>query len=104
MAASPTFPSGPRLEHLRDLARAHRVRRLDLFGSVARGAADAHDYDFLVEFEPLPPLEHGRAYLSLLAALQDTLAAPVDLIEAEALDNPYFEARVRRERVNLYAR
>lgn len=100
----PTLPAALRLEVLRGLAREHRVQRLDLFGSAARGAKDAHDYDFLVAFEPLPPLEHGRAYLSLLSALEDALAAPVDLVDSEALSNPYFAAQVRRECVNISAR
>lgn len=71
---------------------------------MARGAADAHDYDFLVTFGPLPRLEHGRAYLSLPSALEVILAAPVDLVESEALSNPYFAAQVQRESINIYAR
>jgi predicted nucleotidyltransferase len=53
----------PSLQHLQDhredlvvLCRRRHVRRLDLSGSTARGEAGAgSDYDFLVEFEPLPP-------------------------------------------------
>ena len=48
------------LERIFELAREHRVKRLELVGSAARGVANPGDYDFLVEFEPLPPLEHGR--------------------------------------------
>ncbi|CAM3765100.1 nucleotidyltransferase family protein [Deinococcus frigens] len=101
---APNLPIDLRLNELRELARDHRGQRLDLFGSVARGEADTHDYDFLVTLEPLPLLEHGRAYLSLLSALEDALAAPVDLVESEALSNPYFAAQVQRECVNIYAR
>ncbi len=90
-------------EALQAIAQDHRVRRLDLFGSAARGKAAPHDYDFLVEFEPMPPLEHGRHYFALLEDLQQVLNAPVDLIETEAVRNPYFLQEVERERVLIYA-
>ena len=78
-------------EHLKAIARQHRVKRLELFGSAARGES-AHDHDFLVEFEPMPALEHGRAYFALLHAL-----------ELEAVKNPYFLESIKQDRVLLYA-
>lgn len=49
-----------------DLCRQFRVRRLDLFGSGARGDFDpaSSDLDFLVEFEPIPPAAYADAYFS----------------------------------------
>jgi len=90
------------LERVRELARQHRVRRLELFGSASRGASIPSDYDFLVEFEPMPPLEHGRMYLSLLGALESLCEARVDLLELEALNNPYFLAAIELDRRVLY--
>jgi uncharacterized protein len=81
------------LEVLRRLARASR--------SASRGEAP-RDYDFLVSFEPMPPLEHGRAYLALLEDVQEALDQPVDLIETEALRNQYFLRGIEADRV-LYA-
>lgn len=95
--------TGVSISQLRALAQRHSVRRLDLFGSAAREEAGPRDYDFLVEFEPLPPLEPGRAYLALLQALQAAVGAPVDLVEVEALKNPYFLVQIARERVSIYA-
>jgi predicted nucleotidyltransferase len=49
---------------------AHRnVSRLALFGSAASGEFDAgkSDLDFAVEFAPMPPTEHKRAYFGLLS-------------------------------------
>lgn len=86
------------------LCRRHHVLRLDLFGSVATGRATAEsDYDFLVEFEPLPPNRYADAYLGLLAGLQDLLQAPVDLVVERAIRNPYFRQSVERSRTPLYA-
>ena len=58
----------------------------------------------MVTFAPLQPLIHGRAYLQLAQALEDTLGAPVDLIEEEAVDNPYFLKAIRKDRVLIYGR
>ena len=90
------------------LALCHRfnVRRLELFGSAATGAAfqDADsDFDFLVEFLPLTPGTHADAYFGLLAALEDLFGRPVDLVMTRAITNPYFLESVNRSRTVLYA-
>jgi predicted nucleotidyltransferase len=72
------------------LCRRFQVRRLEVFGSAARGNdfdPGRSDADFLVEFEPesgLPPLEQ---YVGLAAALEALLGRPVDLVEREAIED-----------------
>ncbi len=88
---------------LRALAERFQVERLELFGSAARGEARPGDHDFLVVFKPLSPLEHGRMYFGLLGSLEETLGQSVDLIELEAVSNPYFLKSIEGERVLVYA-
>jgi uncharacterized protein len=90
-------------KEVRVLAKKHRVKRLEVFGSAARGETKPNDYDFLVEFEPMEPLEHGRMYFELLESLEATLDAKVDLVEIEAVKNPYFLKAVELERRLVYA-
>ena len=93
-------------EQLTQLCRDFGVKRLDAFGSVVvQGQFDAErsDIDLLVEFEPMDPVRHAKAYFGLLAALQDLLAREVDLLEIKAVSNPYFLASIERERQELYA-
>jgi len=90
------------LENVQKLAREHRVGRLGLFGSAARRVEIPGNYHFLVEFEPMPPLEHGRMYLSLLSALERLCESKVDLLELEALENHYFIAAIEPDRKVLY--
>ena len=86
------------------LCRSHHVRRLDLFGSVLGGLATAgSDYDFLVEFQALPPGDYSKAYFGLLDGLQALLQAPVDLVVERAIRNPYLRQAVERERASVYA-
>lgn len=86
------------------LCRRFHVRRLDLFGSAATGRADADsDFDFLVEFGPLPAGGYADAYFGLLEGLQALLHAPVDLVVDSAIRNPYFRESVEGNREMLYA-
>jgi predicted nucleotidyltransferase len=88
-----------------ELCRRYRVRRLELFGSAVGDRFDPRtsDFDFLVEFEGLPPAEHSRCYFGLLFALADLLGRDVDLVETGAIRNPYFLRAIANDRVLLYA-
>jgi predicted nucleotidyltransferase len=71
------------------LAARHGARNVRVFGSVARGEADAtSDIDFLVDFAP------GRSLLDLAALLvdvEDLLGHPVDVVT-----EPGVKARIRQ--------
>jgi uncharacterized protein len=79
-----------------------RVKRLDLFGSLARdtGAAGS-DIDLLVEFEE-PELHPSKRFFGLLHYLEDALGREVDLLTISSLKNPYFRQQVLKEKVNIY--
>ena len=88
-----------------ELCRRYQVRRLDLFGSATSDAFDPErsDLDFLVEFLPLRSSEHFDAYFGLLEGLQELFGRPIDLVEAQAMRNPYFIRRVNESRNLIYA-
>lgn len=90
---------------LHELCRRHRVRTLELFGSAAAGTFDpaCSDLDFLVDFLPMPPGPHSRAYFGLLLALEDLFRRRIDLVETAAIGNPYFLKSVNPGRTVLYA-
>ena len=82
--------------------REFKVKRLDLFGSRARGeGATASDIDLLVEFEE-PDLHPAKRFFGLLHYLEDAFGCEVDLLTMSSLRNPYFRRRVLKERVNIY--
>ena len=78
------------------------VRRLELFGSAARGG-NAHDLDFLVDLGERPPAEYAQAYFALRERLGELFARSVDLVTPPGLCNPYFRQRVEQEKILLYA-
>ncbi len=80
------------------------VKRLDVFGSVARGQdRPTSDVDFLVEFEN-PASRPSKRFFKLLHYLEDNLGRGVDLLVAGALKNPYLRRRLLHEKINVYGR
>jgi uncharacterized protein len=78
------------------------VSRLDAFGSVARGAsAPSSDVDLLVEFSE-PNRSPAKRFFGLLHRLEDSLGCEVDLLTPGSLRNPYFRARILKERIPVY--
>jgi uncharacterized protein len=94
------------IEEIRQIAIAacqeYGVKRLDAFGSAARGTAnESSDVDLLVEFNE-PERSPARRFFGLLHRLEDTLGCQVDLLTAQSVRNPYFRERTLGERVTLY--
>ena len=94
-----------RRPELTELCRRHHVQTLEVFGSAADGTFDSSrsDLDFLVDFLPLPPSAHSKAYFGLWFALQDLFGRKVDLVETPAVNNPFFLQSIRQSRRVLYA-
>ena len=90
---------------LNRLCARYHVGRLELFGSAAGGRFDlaSSDLDFLVEFRDVPLGQHADCYFGLLEALESLFGRRIDLVEAKAIDNPYFLAGIGPEREVLYA-
>lgn len=93
-------------EELAELCRRHGVVRLEVFGSAARGTdfdPRTSDADFLVEFR----LDGDRAplqqYFDFAEALRQALGRSVDLVESDAIRNPYLLAAIDKSREVVYA-
>mgnify|MGYP001614987469 FL=1 len=94
-----------RRAQVEELCGRYHVRTLEVFGSAADGTFDAapSDLDFLVDFLPMAPGPHSRAYFGLWFSLKDLFQRNVDLVETPAIRNPYFLKVVNRQRQLLYA-
>jgi uncharacterized protein len=88
-----------------DLCRKYHVRRLDVFGSAARGDFNEHssDVDLLVEFDDMPHADRADAYLGFLMAVEALLRRRVDLVELGAVRNPYLRRGIEESRELVYA-
>lgn len=83
-----------------DLCRREHIRRLAVFGSVARGEADPQsDLDLLVEFEPEARV--GLRFITIQDDLSRLFGRDVDLNTIGFL-SPRIRQRVLDEAVLLY--
>lgn len=84
----------------------HRIQRLDLFGSVARGdAGEASDVDLLVDFA-----EPGRVstedLLEMAGEAEEIVGAPVDFVLRSSLkssQNQFARDAILESSICLYA-
>ena len=93
-------------KEMHELCCRFDVERLDMFGSALNEKdfdRERSDIDFLVEFKPMEPIRHAKAYFGLLAALQDMFRRPIDLLEIRAVKNPYLLHSVNKTRQQIYA-
>ncbi len=87
------------------LCERYKVKTLALFGSALREDFDTvvSDLDFLVEFYPLAPVDHKRAYFGMLGALETLFGRRVDLVEAKSVRNPYLKTAIETTQEQIYA-
>ena len=89
-----------------ETCRRHRVRRLDVFGSGARGVdfdPRRSDIDFVVEFDLTQSGPTLKTFFSLRNELAALFGRPVDLVVLGSVSNPYIKAEVERTREQVYA-
>ena len=77
-------------QEITELCRRHGVRRLEVFGSAARGAdfdPRTSDVDFLVSFDKPTGAGWFKRDLDLAEALRALLGRPVDLVSRVAVES-----------------
>ena len=90
-------------EGLAAFCRKWKIREMSLFGSALRDDfGPESDLDFLVSFEPETPLDIDRL-LDMKEELEVRLGRPVDLVEKEALRNPWRKHEILKTREVIYA-
>ncbi|MCB9098385.1 MAG: nucleotidyltransferase domain-containing protein [Anaerolineales bacterium] len=89
---------------LSKLCTIHAVKRLELFGSALRDDFDfkKSDIDFLVEFTESNPFGAFDRYFGLKEDLERLFQRSVDLVEVNAIKNPYFRQAIEKDKVLVY--
>jgi predicted nucleotidyltransferase len=87
------------------LCRKYGVKRLELFGSAARGDFNStkSDVDFFYEFASVETAGIANRFFALQHDLETLLGVKVDLASAPDATNPYFLQVANRHRLTLYA-
>jgi len=91
-------------EGISAICQRYQIRRLEVFGSAARADdfTPASDADFLVEFAADAKPGLGE-FFGAKTELEQLLGRAVDLVEPNAVRNPYVLAGINRHRELVYA-
>ena len=81
----------------------HKVKQLYVFGSALNNRlTEASDVDLVVNFNEIDLHEYAENYYQLKCSLQELLKYPVDLLEQQAIKNPYFLKQVKSQQQLIY--
>jgi predicted nucleotidyltransferase len=92
------------IPQIQKLCEQHRVDKLYAFGSVLTDRfSNDSDVDLVVRFKSDVPLfEYADNYFDFKFSLVDTFNRSVDLLEEQALKNPYFIKRLNETKQLIY--
>ena len=90
-------------ESLAEFCRKWRIRELSIFGSALRDDfGPESDLDFLVSFQPETEFD-SFDLIDMKEELEGRYGRSVDLIEKEALRNPWRKREILKTREVIYA-
>ena len=88
---------------IQDLCIKYHVNSLHAFGSVLTDKFnDQSDIDMIVSFQKIPLENYADNYFDLKFTLQDVLQRPIDLLEEQAIKNPYFLQHINKNKQLIY--
>lgn len=85
------------------LCEKHKVKSLYAFGSVLTPDFNIHsDIDLIVDFKEVDVKDYADNYFDLKFSLQDIFKRQIDLLEEQAIKNPYFKQVVNKTKELVY--
>ena len=91
------------INSINSLCKSHKVEKLYAFGSVlTEKFNDKSDIDLIVKFSDVDLLDYADNYFDLKFSLENIFKRSVDLLEEQAIRNPYFKKVVEQKRQLIY--
>jgi predicted nucleotidyltransferase len=90
-------------KQINELCVSHKVKSLYAFGSVLTDDFNSNsDIDLIVDFKEIDVVDYADNYFDLKFSLQDIFNRSVDLLEEQALKNPYFKEELNQTKELVY--
>lgn len=91
------------IDKVRDLCAKHKVNHLFVFGSVLTTHFQKRsDIDFIVDFQGVDVYDYADNYFDLKDSLSDLFKREVDLLEENAIVNPYLRQSINSSKKLVY--
>lgn len=86
-----------------ELCTLHKVKSLYAFGSVLSSNFKIDsDIDLVVDFKDIDFKEYANNFFELKFSLEEIFKRPVDLLEEQAIKNPYFKHVLNQTKQLVY--
>ncbi len=90
-------------DKIKDLCDKHKVARLFVFGSILTdNFKKTSDIDLLVDFSGVELYDYADNYFDFKTSLEKLLKRPIDLLEDEAVKNPYLRKNIDSSKKMIY--
>lgn len=90
-------------QQINELCVNHKVKSLYAFGSVLTADFNSKsDIDLIVNFKEMDVAEYADNYFDLKFSLQNIFNRSVDLMEEQAIKNPYFKQALNQKKELVY--
>jgi len=91
------------LDQIRKLCGSYKVNSLFAFGSVVSDNFKSDsDIDMVVDIDAKDPLTYSDNYFNLKFQLEQLFKRKIDLLEQNAIKNPYLINQIEETKVLLY--
>ena len=85
------------------LCKQYHVKTLYAFGSALTDKFNSDsDVDLIVAFNDMPVEDYADNYFDFKFSLQDIIKRSVDLLEEQAIKNPYFKQHIDNNKQLIY--
>lgn len=85
------------------LCKKHRVKSLFVFGSVLTDDfTKLSDIDLVVSFKDIDILDYADNYFDFKFSLEELLKRNIDLLEEQAIRNPYLKKSIDTSKMLIY--
>jgi predicted nucleotidyltransferase len=91
------------MEKIKKLCVTHKVNKLFVFGSVLNDTFNKEsDIDLVVDFEEFDYFDYADNYFDFKDQLEFLFNRSVDLLEQQAIRNPYLKTQIDSEKRLIY--
>ena len=91
------------IDQIRRLCSTNSVKSLFAFGSVIRDDfGPESDVDLIVDIGEQDPTNYADKYFNLKFELEKILRRQIDLLENQALKNPYLKQQIDKTKILIY--
>jgi uncharacterized protein len=91
------------IDMIRTLCKKHKVARLFVFGSVITDRfKENSDIDLIVDFQDVDLYDYADNYFDLKNSLERIFKRKVDLLENQAINNPYLRQSIDSQKQIVY--